>query len=90
MRDRLETLCPEPCDPPRMGAASTAEEAIDLLASRLRWQREKIDPTEGWADNWRETSEWEREIYRTLVRDLLRYRDLLEVGGTLYHSPATT
>jgi hypothetical protein len=73
-----------------MGATTSPEGAVELLASRLRWQRERIDPTEGWLETWNQTSDWEREVYRTLVRDLLRYSDLLQVAARLYHSPATT
>lgn len=57
----------------------TRDEAIDELAARLFWNLERHDPTMEKIPEWKDVEEGTQELYRVLIRDLMRYRDLIKV-----------
>ena len=57
---------------------TTPEEALELLARRLHWKMEHLDPTED-AD-WEELTDHQKNFYRASVRALLCDRHLLLIA----------
>jgi hypothetical protein len=60
-------------------STSAAEEAVEVLAQRLHWKFEIVDPSDEPAD-WRELDEHQREIYRAGIRAVLQFRDVIAVA----------
>lgn len=54
---------------------SDREKTVDELASRLYWRLERV-AAEVSNPKWGDLSDGEREIYRNVIHDLSRYRDL--------------
>lgn len=47
------------------------EAAISLLAERLRWKMEHLDPTDDWERDWSALTERQRDFYALCVRAIL-------------------
>ncbi len=71
----------------------TRDEAIDHLAARLFWNMERHDPTLEPIPEWENVAEGTQELYRVLIRDLIRYDDVIKVAqqddGDLQTTPST-
>ncbi len=53
-------------------------EAIEILAERLHWKLEHVDPTDG--VKWEELTEFERENFRICIETLLCRPDAIRVA----------
>ena len=55
---------------------SETTEAVETLAKRLHFKAEHLDPSED--PEWDEMTEHQRDFWRFLVEDMLKWRDLIE------------
>lgn len=61
---------------------TTPEEALEVLSARLLWKMEHLDPSEE-EITWPGISDFQRDFYRILVGDLLRYPEWLELAAVM-------
>ena len=64
------------------GAPKT--ETVEVLAERLRWKMEHLDPSD--ERPWKELTDTEKEFFRICVRELLVCQTNLR-HGRIYSSP---
>lgn len=76
-------------DAPEAGAPEI-EKALDELAERLRWQMERLDPSDNSTLTWAQLPEDDRRLFRLCVEDLMRYRDLIRILQDYKGKPTTT
>jgi hypothetical protein len=55
------------------------EGAVDVLAQRLHWKFEIVDPGDE-LESWDQLDERQREIYRAGIRAILQLRDIIAVA----------